>query len=214
MTTLTTLLLVASPARAQLGDSAASAQNAAAVTDPWKALEPDGDERVVSRQGRAASPAGNSPPRAAAAGPSWTRTVAALAAVVALIALLAWGYRAFGGGGVGHALRQRRPGIIQIISRAPISPRQSLCLVRVGPRLVLIGVSPDRMQSLDVIADAELTARLAGSAHAHKRDSTTAEFDASLRSAEQTYDAAQPPTAGALAGLASVLQRIRGTARA
>lgn len=101
-------------------------------------------------------------PSRPAAGGSWLRSLGSLVAVIGLIALLAWGYRAAGGGLT--ALRPRRSGVIELVSRVSLSPRQSLCLVRVGPRMVLVGASGDRLTSLDVIEDAALVAQLAGDA--------------------------------------------------
>lgn len=56
----------------------------------------------------------------------------------------------------GHALRRIVPGIapgdlvgpIQILYRHHLTPKQSLCLVRCGDRLLLIGVSGDQMHTL------------------------------------------------------------------
>lgn len=186
------------------------------IVDPWKALEPQNvEERVISRGGRASSETTKAGATAVASGPTWTRTLMSLAAVVALIVLLAWGYRRVAGGNLGPLLSQRRPGMIQVVSRCPVSPRQSLCLVRVGPRLVLVGISPDQMNALDVIADADLTAQLAGAAHATTRDSAAREFDDSLRRAESSFDGPEPDAASrGLAAISAAMQRLRKPARA
>lgn len=102
-------------------------------------------------------------PTAATASNSWSRTLASLAGVVAMIMFLAWGAKSVGKLGVAGA-RPRKTGLIEVISRTMISQKQSVCLVRVGPRMVLIGVTPERMQALDVITDAEMVSRLAGDA--------------------------------------------------
>lgn len=156
---------------------------AAEIDDPWSALDDEisrGEEqRVVNR------PAGRSSSRALAARSSspdrsWTRTVGALAAVVGLIALLAWGYRAATLGGVRIGGKPRRPGLIEVLSRTSLSPRQSLCLVRVGPRVILVGQSHDNLSTLDVIDDAGVAAGLAGEAMRDRPDSNVAEFQRCL----------------------------------
>jgi flagellar biogenesis protein FliO len=129
-------------------------------------------------------------PTAPAASSVW-RTTAALGAVVALILLLAWGYRAVASGGR-LALSNRKPGLIEVLSRTALSPRQSLCLVRIGPRLVLLGVTPESVRALDVIPDADVAAQLTGQAAARRADSSSAEFARCLEQQSRAYAAEVP----------------------
>lgn len=126
-----------------------------------------------------------------APGNPWIRTTGALAGVVALILLLGWGYRrvAAEGGWRGLAARPRPTPLIEVVGRAVLAPRQSVCLVRVGPRLVLVGCTPATMRALDVITDAELTARLLGIARQARPDSRTAEFERCLEHEAAAYGA-------------------------
>jgi len=55
-------------------------------------------------------------------------------------------------------------GIMRVAGRLAISPRQSLVLVRVGKRFVLVGVSPERVNAVCEIADAEEVAELVSQA--------------------------------------------------
>lgn len=96
-------------------------------------------------------------------GGSWVRTLGSLAGVVAIILFLSWGAKSMRNVG-GSFNRPRKAGLIEVISRTSISPKQSLCLVRVGPRMVLIGVTQERLQALDVITDPEVVSGLAGAA--------------------------------------------------
>lgn len=100
----------------------------------------------------------------------WLRSLLSLAAVVVLIFLLAWGYRAIGGRGGYLPLpgRSQRSYLIDVVARKPLSGKQSLALVRVGPRLVLVGVGAESMRTLDVIDDGALAAKLLGEA-AHEQ---------------------------------------------
>jgi len=119
---------------------------------------------------------------------SWLRTTGSLAAVVALIILLGWGYRAVAGGRVPFSRRVKRPGLIEIISRTALSPKHSLHLVRVGPRVVLVGMSNDSLVALDVVDDADAAARLAGQAAEQRADSHTREFSRCLEREAAGYD--------------------------
>jgi flagellar biogenesis protein FliO len=145
------------------------------------------------------------------------RTAAALGGVVGLILLLAWGYRAVasGGGRFSLSFRARRPGLIEVLSRTAISPRQSLCLVRIGPRLVLLGVSPDAVRALDVIQDADLAAQLVGQATQQRSDSSTAAFARCLEREARAYEPAadhvDETTVPEEQRLADLKQKLAGT---
>lgn len=153
-----------------------------APDDAWATIAPQAPAEEKPLRRASARPAAVARGEAAApttGAASWTRTVASLAAVVGLIVLLAWGYRAVSGGGLVLA-RPRQPGLIEVLSRAALAPRQSVCLLRVGPRLLLVGLSGDRLTALDAFVDADLAARLAGEAASARRDSRVAEFRRAL----------------------------------
>ena len=182
--------------------------------DPWEAIAPVHDGELVLR--RSSPPRGQAPAttgRRGAAG--WARTIGSLAAVVALIMLLAWGYRAVAGGPLSLAGRGRVAGLIDVVSRTAVSPRQTLVLVRIGPRMVLLGVSPERIERLDNIDDAELVSRLAGVAQSGRADSPSGEFREALREQEARYAQTQvlAETDGLERRLSRTLSRIRASAR-
>jgi flagellar biogenesis protein FliO len=214
-------------APAVTGAPDATAAHVGAAEDPWAVVKPEipaEESRPVKRRsqgGTTALLAG----KADGAGRSWTRTVGALAGVVALIVFLAWGYRALAGGALPLSTRPRRQGVIEIVSRAPLSARQSVCLVRVGPRLVLVGQSQDSLRALDVIDDADLVAQLAGRAAQKRADSSNAEFHGCLEREARAYqdpadavDETIAPDAARIAsvqeGLAQTIRRIRRTVTA
>lgn len=163
-----------------------------APDDAWAAIAPHAASEDKPLRRASAKPAAAARGDAAAAPASgvasWTRTLASLAAVVGLIVLLAWGYRAVSGGGLALA-RQRQPGLIEVLSRAALAPRQSVCLLRVGPRLLVVGMSGDRLTPLDAFVDADLAARLAGEAASARRDSRVAEFRRALENETSHYGA-------------------------
>jgi len=171
-------------ALAGVGQTSSQPAEAPPPADPWSSTDiaaPRMDARPLRRTGKSetampgAAPTG--PSAVSSNGTGW-RTAAALGGVVGLILLLAWGYRAVanGGGRWPLALRSKHPALIEVVSRTAISPRQSLCLVRIGPRLVLLGVTPDAVRTLDVIQDADAVAQLLGQAAQRQPDSHSAEF--------------------------------------
>jgi flagellar biogenesis protein FliO len=120
----------------------------------------------------------------------WLRTTLALGGVVGLIILLGWGYRrlAEGGGGLSLAWGRRNAVVIEVVGRTALSPRQSVCLVRVGPRLVLLGCTPGAVQPLDVISDGEVVSQLLGQAAQQRSDSHAAAFSKVLTEQASTFD--------------------------
>jgi flagellar biogenesis protein FliO len=192
---LTALLTAAAPGQSDIavsdarGTSTDSATDSPALDDPWSAVEPKPPERE-SRALRRESPRRTSPVAdsgAEHAQYSLARTLGALAGVVGLIVLLAWGYRAVASGRLSVLHKLRRPGLIEVVSRTPLSARQSLYLVRIGPRLVLIGQSPDNVRTLDVIDDADLAAKLLGQAARARAGSSQAEFHECLEREARSY---------------------------
>ena len=192
-------LAVAAPLIADDQPETPASVGASINDDPWAVIEPELEPAIesvtptlahesqplVRRSVRNAT--ATSSATTPAGPPSWWRSLGSLAAVVALIVLLAWGYRAAAGGGLNIIGRPRRPGVVQIVSRAALSPRQSICLLRVGPRMVLVGVTPEQVRRLDVIEDAGLVAQLAGDALDENRQADDA-FQATLQTEAQRYD--------------------------
>lgn len=130
---------------------------------------------------------------------TWLRPTLALGGVVVLIVFLAWGYRGVTAGRLPFVKRTRNPALIQVVGRAVLSPRQSVCLIRTGPRLVLVGLSNGSMTALDVIDDADLTARLCGEAAAGQPDSHSAQFQRCLEVEAGEYGRGDAPAETAVA---------------
>jgi flagellar biogenesis protein FliO len=101
--------------------------------------------------------------RRAGGGSAWYADgLAALAVVLALIAVAAlavkkWGRKfrmAVGSGGEN----------LELVSRLALSPKQSVCLIRLGRQLVLTGVTSEQITSLAVVDDAETVAEMLATA--------------------------------------------------
>lgn len=197
-----------------------------APPDPWAAIAPEwtrADDRPLQRRKNDSRAATRADGSAESGGNSGWRTVGALAGVVGLILLAGWGYRAAAGGGLGLASKNRRPGLIEIVSKTSLSAKQSLCLVRIGPRMVLIGQSPDTLRTLDVIADPDVVARLAGEAVRKSPGGCDAQFRACLEGEARRYPDEGEPELSAVTPedrridevrrtLSESIRRIRGSA--
>lgn len=161
--------------------------------DPWASVAaPDLSEQPLVRKSKpAAEPQEQTAliaDRNAGRGNSLIRTLGALVGVVALIVLLAWGYRATAGmtGKFGLANGQRE-NLIHIVSRKFLSPRSSVALLKVGDHMVLVGIQGDTMRTLDVIDDPDTVARLAGQAESAGKSSSVREFRGAIAAATREY---------------------------
>ncbi len=70
--------------------------------------------------------------------------------------------------------RRTGGGAIKVLARHPLSNKQSLCLIRLGRGLVLVGVTSDRIQTLARIEDPEEAASVIGMIEGGRSDSFTA----------------------------------------
>lgn len=78
---------------------------------------------------------------------------------------------------------------VNILARQYVSSKQSLCLVKVGKRVVLVGVTPEAMTTLTEIVDSEEIASLAASLNRGKSGSFSAAL--SRQSVEAGDDATE-----------------------
>jgi len=105
-------------------------------------------------------------------------------------------------------------GILQVVARTHVSPKQQILLVRLGRRLILVGVSPERIGTLTIVDDPEQVALLLGEAASAAPRSMNREFRESMREQADAY-AREPEedisavTRGHVHGL---LEKVRGLA--
>ena len=114
--------------------------------------------------------------------------------MVALLVLLAWGYRlcADWGRSGGLGARARNRGVIEIVARQALTPKNSVYLLRVGDRVLIVGLGADGLRTLDVVVEPDAAARLLGRAAAGKTSSATTAFRETLATAEIEFE--EPPT--------------------
>ncbi len=102
--------------------------------------------RPIKRRARAERP--QAIKQSAGTGVQWYRNgFVALGAVLLLIAIIAWGLKRFGSKG------QLGGSAIRVLSRSHLSPKQSLALIRVSDRVMLVGITPDRISHLTTFDD-------------------------------------------------------------
>lgn len=156
---------------------AVARSGATSVAPPTSA----GDAEIIPRKpaGRAA---GNriSPPVAPSGG--WMRMLQPIAVVFAIMALLTWAGRKW--------LPQARQAsnaqsVIRVLARQHLSSKQSLCLVKLGPKVVLLGVTPESIASVLEIRDPDDAASLVAAVESTRGRSFTRAMAAFSASTEQ-----------------------------
>jgi flagellar biogenesis protein FliO len=129
-------------------------------------------------------PAGKSP-APASQGLELSRVGFALAIVIALILGLRWGgKKLFGSAVVGHSTRA-----VQVLARSPISARQSILLVRVGRRVIVVGDNGAQMNPLSEITDPDEIASLVGQLHVERPGYSAGAFGRIFNRATDEMDA-------------------------
>ncbi|MFN0138143.1 MAG: FliO/MopB family protein [Phycisphaerae bacterium] len=189
---------------------AASPADVSTAASAAKASD-DGHKPLLNRE-REKQPLQRSAATVATSG-SWMRTLLSLLIVIGLVLVLAWGYRSVAMGATPLTPRGRTGGVIQIIGRQSISPRHAVCLVRVGPRLVLVGQSQDRLTQLDVIDDAAIVSQLVGESSTIGGRAESAAFQKQLEREAAAYEPAaarDAPVQGALARMQAALRQAVG----
>lgn len=94
------------------------------------------------------------------------RVIAAFAVVLGLIFLLRWGAKHWFAPQLGLGTTRA----VQVLARSPIAARQSVVLMRVGRRLLVIADNGSQMNSLAEITDPDEVATLVGQIQSEKTD--------------------------------------------
>jgi len=122
---------------------------------------------------------------------SWLSFVGPLAAVLGVMALVLWGARKF----IPGMRRMGGSGVVRVLTRTHLSPRQSIVLVKVGARILVVGQTADQLSRLDAITDGEEVSQLLGQCHGRGADSPSSAFQSVLNDADRDFapadDAAQ-----------------------
>ncbi|QDV89173.1 Flagellar biosynthesis protein, FliO [Phycisphaerae bacterium RAS2] len=166
--------------------------------------------------------AGNRAPGAASAPVSGLRMWLPLAFVLVVIVALAWAARRM----FPRMGRVGGEGAITVLSRCALSPKQSLCLVRLGRRVVLLGLTADRINTLAEITDPDEAAMLTAAASSGRAQSfrsalagmmsayrPVAQNETGGIEAEQVSVGSDSRVGGSLPSVTALTDRVRGMAR-
>ncbi len=125
----------------------------------------------------------------------WLRMVQPVAVVFGVMALLTWAGRKW--------LPQARQAsnaqsVIRVLARQHLSSKQSLCLVKLGPKVVLLGVTPEHIGSVLEIRDPDEAASLVAAVESSRGRSftkTMATFTESTKQNEPEDSSSYEPVA-------------------
>lgn len=133
-----------------------------------------------------------------------------LAIVLGLVAVAAWVVKRY--------MPARRlmtgAGAMEIVARMPLSSRQSLVLVKMGRQMVLVGVSPERINPICLVDDPDQVADLMGRIASQTPNSATAGFRQSLdQQADAFVETDEEPVLQGTGGVRSLLEKVRRLSR-
>jgi flagellar biosynthetic protein FliO len=105
-------------------------------------------------------------------------------------------------------------GVVEVVARTPLSGKQSLVLVKLGERILLLGVTADRISTLSVVDDPDQVATLAGELASHQPSSISREFARSFAEASDSYGGLDRGPADAAGGhVRGLLDKVRRLGR-
>lgn len=172
--------------------------NTPADASPVRSEAASDDQRVVQRQGTGTG------------GGHWSSFVPLLI-VLGLVLAAAWAIRRF----MPTQRLATGAGVLEVATRLPLSSKHSLVLVKMGPKLILVGLSPDRVSPVCVVDDPEQVAVLVGRIASQGRGTSAAGFDRTFDEEAAPYDqplAEEIPLQGAgpVRGLLEKVRRLSG----
>ena len=111
-------------------------------------------------------------------------------------------------------------GVLQVLTRTHLSPKQSIAVVQMGGRLVFVGITPEQISMLRIVEDREEAALLRGQLRVGAAELGGPSFDKHLsREAKELTDGLDVgveascdvpnPQSGAKEDLTGLLQRLR-----
>lgn len=113
-----------------------------------------------------------------------------------------------------------RTQMLDVIGRVPLSPRQTLYLVRIGRRVVLLGATSDQVRTLIDVHDPVEAAEIVGAAAQARGGSLSSQFTEFLKTAAAPFREAEPAAVAAAprsvdearGGIDRLRQQVRGYA--
>jgi flagellar biogenesis protein FliO len=184
------------------GPAALPGSESVSPTAPGAAEAPqptaiDWEKQTLGQRHRRSSPADAADPQPNAGSlqaPSLWRTTFSLLAVLALIGGGAYLFRRF----AWPAGKFRSSRGIDVLARSVINPRQTLCLIKFGQRLLLIGVSPNHMAALDTVENPDEIAHILAGLEKEGPHSISNTFGSLLRREAREYPGEESPAGPAI----------------
>ena len=105
---------------------------------------------------------------------------------------------------------------MEVVARTTVSPKQTLVLVKLGRRLVLVGVSPDRMDTMATVDDPDQVALLMGEIESQRPESAAQAFVSSFGEQRRAYadpSMTEDPEAAVGGQVRGLLTKVRRLAR-
>lgn len=99
------------------------------------------------------------------------QTITALGIVLGLLLLLRWGWMRLSGTQTAAATP-----VVEVLSRTPVAPRSHVLLLRIGPRILIVGDSGGGLRTLGSVDDEQEVADLLGAINAGRPDSISRNF--------------------------------------
>ena len=115
--------------------------------------------------------------------------VGSLLIVLTLIVGVTYCFKRFGL----NSKRNFMPAGVEVLARSNMNPKQSLCLVQLGNRLVLLGQSPNHISSLQTIDDPDEIADIMGQLGQKKTSSITNTFSKLFHRENELYENYEHP---------------------
>jgi flagellar biogenesis protein FliO len=191
-------LLIASQAAGAASAPANSGATNENVQSPASPVATDGvaptDHLALGEDPIRNTPATDAPtpqttPALPSSGMDYPRVIAAMGIVIGLIFLLRWCGRFV----FPAAVRRGSSRAIEVISRAALSPRQQVMLIRVGRRLIVVGDSGSQMNPLCEITDPDEMAALVGQLQGEKTVVSGSAFGSLFKRSRGRFDVADEP---------------------
>lgn len=113
-------------------------------------------------------------------------TLTALGLVIGLILLARWGWMKMGG-----TVTARSSGVVEVLSRTTVAPRNQVLLLRVGGRVLVVGDSAAGLRTLSTIEDPDEVASVLEAVTAARANSISKGFSQLLSHTDRDFSQAQ-----------------------
>ena len=115
---------------------------------------------------------------------NWLSLVAPLVVVLVVIVLVFWAVRKY----VPGMRRLAGSDVVRVLARTYLSPRQSVTLIKVGRRILVVGQSADRLSALGEVSDEQEVSELLGLCRSEGDGSLSRSFQKVFQDVDREFD--------------------------